>query len=656
MASKENIYSSIQNLYNMDKNTWQEVLAEFYNLIYDTQSKFEQIETKFNTLLGEEVTIQLKEMYNDGSLSELINDDLLNNINEQLGTKAEQTELDDTNKRIANINEQLGTKAEQAELNNTNIRIANIVANNGNGTKDTEIIDARDGEISLFTNINNIDKKYNNSLEMYPILGKNLLNTTFCENATFETIFTSNRLVLNFNKYVKLQNNKNYGVYLYFTDNTVLSSGTGVTFRDSNNNAIISTPLNNTKSTSSNAETITNVEIYLNGTNMGNCTGKTIKSIHCQEYSTDTTYERYNLTFYSKKINGINENLEEINKLFNTSNLYNKFTSIEGQQLLGNGSINVNNNMFVSDFIPVTNKIYYPVNGSTACTIVLYNSNKEKIRGAVVNLSTGQEIDLTNDTNVSYIRYTDNLDKIEKFGLYDTKKYKLIENKTLKISSIEELDNTSLNFWYGKNGDSLGDSITANGSFQKYVKRYFNLAKFSNHGIGGSRLSGNDVSNDKPSMWNDVRINALDNDADFITVMGGTNDGNATIGDLTLSNKDTNTYAGALNVIIEKIYNKYNGNIKIYIMTPTYIVGAEDSMRLYNQANACKEIARLNGCEFIDLVGKSGMNKYNKDLCFASDDGIHPLEVAHRDFIVPVMVIVMRNSQKIDFSMCNYLD
>ena len=70
----ENIYNAIQNVYNMDKTTWQEVLAELYNLVSNVENKFDLFETKFGQLLDEEVTIKLKKMYDDGSLAALIND------------------------------------------------------------------------------------------------------------------------------------------------------------------------------------------------------------------------------------------------------------------------------------------------------------------------------------------------------------------------------------------------------------------------------------------------------------------------------------------------------------------------------------------------------------------------------------------------------
>ena len=71
-----NIYNAIQNLYNMDKTTWQEVLAELYNLVSNVENKFDLFENKFGSLLGKEVTKELKKMYNDGSLSSLLGKEL----------------------------------------------------------------------------------------------------------------------------------------------------------------------------------------------------------------------------------------------------------------------------------------------------------------------------------------------------------------------------------------------------------------------------------------------------------------------------------------------------------------------------------------------------------------------------------------------------
>ena len=65
----DNIYNAIQNVYNMDKTTLQEVLSELYNLVANVENKFDLFELKFGSLLGEQVTRELKKMYDNGSLA-----------------------------------------------------------------------------------------------------------------------------------------------------------------------------------------------------------------------------------------------------------------------------------------------------------------------------------------------------------------------------------------------------------------------------------------------------------------------------------------------------------------------------------------------------------------------------------------------------------
>ena len=93
----DSIYNAIQNLYNMDKTTWQEVLSELYNLVANVENKFDLFELKFGSLLGEQIIRELNKMYDDGSLASLINDKLLKDINTKVDTfKTEVSEQLDT--------------------------------------------------------------------------------------------------------------------------------------------------------------------------------------------------------------------------------------------------------------------------------------------------------------------------------------------------------------------------------------------------------------------------------------------------------------------------------------------------------------------------------------------------------------------------------
>lgn len=115
-----NVYNAIQNLYNMDKETWQEVLSEMYTLVNNTSLKFDTFEQKFLLHLGNEVTKELKKMYANGSLASLINDVLLQDINEKVDTfKTEVNEQLDT--IIQKTNKILSIEDLLRDISNRNI-------------------------------------------------------------------------------------------------------------------------------------------------------------------------------------------------------------------------------------------------------------------------------------------------------------------------------------------------------------------------------------------------------------------------------------------------------------------------------------------------------------------------------------------------------
>ena len=71
----KNIYNAIQNVYNMDKTTWQEVLAELYNLVSNVENKevtilgkVQDLENRLNLLeknyvmIGENININDKDV------------------------------------------------------------------------------------------------------------------------------------------------------------------------------------------------------------------------------------------------------------------------------------------------------------------------------------------------------------------------------------------------------------------------------------------------------------------------------------------------------------------------------------------------------------------------------------------------------------------
>ena len=190
-----NIYNAIQNLYNMDKTTWQEVLSEMYTLVNNTSLKFDIFEQKFLLHLGNETTKEIEKMYNDGRLGDLINDVLFNDINTKLDTIAtlKPNGVDDTENIINTLKVQKRIKLLDGIFKVKNIKLDSDIEIIGSSNTVIELIgksgvpclysinaeninianlsfDGKDldlfgyGVISLFNTVNSVveDCKFNN--------------------------------------------------------------------------------------------------------------------------------------------------------------------------------------------------------------------------------------------------------------------------------------------------------------------------------------------------------------------------------------------------------------------------------------------------------------------------------------------------------------
>ena len=141
----ENIYNAIQNLYNMDKTTWQEVLAELYNLVSDIEQKFENFKQRLELMLGKEVTEVINKMYLDGTLASIINEEIFSDLNNKIGkvksdiTIALTNEVNRINNKIESVNEQLDNKASKKDYC-INIKDYGVKGGNENAINDTEKI------------------------------------------------------------------------------------------------------------------------------------------------------------------------------------------------------------------------------------------------------------------------------------------------------------------------------------------------------------------------------------------------------------------------------------------------------------------------------------------------------------------------------------
>ena len=502
-------------------------------------------------------------------------------------------------------------------------------------------------------NINALEKMNNESLEVF--------NKSSCMKKLIPTIYNNNcvkndgTIVPVAPKYTSLEFNIQNERYIYVKNLTLIKPNNTYchyAILDSDNNVLEKV---------SDISEILNKLIYLPANS-----SKIRFTCSASSYADGEVlvYTNINDTIDSKSsYEYVDNSIQYLDKLYEIDNLFDKNSSevMKGYNLTGDGKSHEDSNSFITNFIPVTadDTVY-------GCFIkdayfVCYNAQKTKIGHGYINASP-DGVTLANLQNVSaqdlptiaYIRFSNPLSLIDSMTITTTPSYRSREHKVIPVKNLKESNNGMINFWEGKIGDSLGDSLTEARFFQLHTANFLNLKKFYCHGIGGSKLSGTDVDSSRPSMWQDSRINALSSDADFITILGGQNDGDVTIGDVSFDNTDTNTYVGALNVIISKIYAKYNGDIIIILCTPFYTPDWGNNMHIKNMAAAVRKVAELWGLPVADFGGLSGANPSTSDVYWGSDK-IHPIEKFYKERLTPILVDTLNKIKPIDYTICNFI-
>ena len=292
-----------------------------------------------------------------------------------------------------------------------------------------------------------------------------------------------------------------------------------------------------------------------------------------------------------------------------------------------------------------------------ACFIYHYDINMNFINCTTLSLTQTSAVYVSQNSEYVRLVYSKSkneptIDWTKKVGertiVYSKKNIAFIDvdelKKMLEIENIQSSSctNTKRTWYAGKKFAFFGDSITHLDSFS-CLKKELAPSEVADCGISGTTISGSSAN----AMWQDTRINSLPLDADVIHVMGGTNDNfqNKPIGEISLNNCDTNTFVGAYNVLLSKIYYKYfrgttgkysqtidysgitrinadrySGFPYIMIATPFYSIQAQENESKY--ADAIKEIAMMWHIPCVDHYYLDGINDQNAYRY--QDDDIHP--------------------------------
>ena len=202
---------------------------------------------------------------------------------------------------------------------------------------------------------------------------------------------------------------------------------------------------------------------------------------------------------------------------------------------------------------------------------------------------------------------------------------------------------------------ALGDSITYGFIPRNYpgypgqLKSYAALAAQKLEKLSGSKvefcnfgISDSTIANLPENTPMCIRYAEMPDDADIITVMGGTNDVRCGVPLGKMSDRCNTTFYGALHTLLQGLYTKYIGDAepsvgakrKIVILTPIKLLNAEKShlpntsennadalFKWESWINAIKEVAAFYSLPVLDMHNLSGINPHLNRTIKGFEDG-----------------------------------
>ena len=320
-------------------------------------------------------------------------------------------------------------------------------------------------------------------------------------------------------------------------------------------------------------------------------------------------------------------------------NLFNKATVTTGYFLGHDNSLTANATYDYSDFIAVTPGQQLVSNYGMRFT-TFYNAAKGWVSGG----SSTTTSTITVPAGVYFIRVTITAANLDGFQLEVGTSSSGYEKWGYRLSTaLVVIDNaTPASGWANKSWASLGDSITASGTWQASVVGALGLIH-TNYGVGGTKLSG--AAGDANAMCQDTRLNAIPTTIDLLTLMGGMNDWAQSVPMGSIGSTDPTTFYGALETFVSKAMARWPGK-RIVLCTNTYgEFAATYASRGWANAYtntlgltpqdymaAIRAIGLKYGLPVADTGARAGWNHYNVSSWVTSESGdyIHPLTVGYK--------------------------
>lgn len=312
-----------------------------------------------------------------------------------------------------------------------------------------------------------------------------------------------------------------------------------------------------------------------------------------------------------------------------SSNLYDKNAagSIDGYRLLESDAMVASATNSISDYIPAQGGESYAVTEGSYTHF--YNSDKEYIDGHGTGITV-----FTAPAGTAFIRTTVRLVRQDDLMFVASDQvptvYQPYDLWTFD-ETVEAGGSGGGSRWQGLKWNVMGDSITESASaYWRSLAADFGFSVARNYGVGGTAVAVRAAPWDTNAMC--IRYDDMDDDADLITVMCGTNDFNqvalGAFGDAV-----NTTFYGALNVLCAGLVEKYPTKTIAFLTLPP-----RENMQsaglgghtVFDYADAIQEVCEYYAIPVFDTLRATQLRPFNADNKTAfMPDGLHPNADGH---------------------------
>ena len=630
------MHGFLNRVYDLEDYTQLEInsklIQKIEEVIENCNNAFEFVDWLKEQGVPDEVQTIIDTMAQDGTLENLINEKLYNDINTQLNTKASEDDLNVERKRIDNfIRLTEGSTTGDAELmdgrNGIDGTTYNLIGNN-----------IRETTKNIYSFISNVFNFKNNTLTN--LLNKNNLTTGKMIDANGAEVDKDGCSYTNDYLFLKGGESITLNFATYFTIVRYTTSKTFVTNIKVNNEDL---PYIYT----ADGDTYLRFNVYNNKKDSAMVVkGKVLPSKYISygerlPHPSDETLSNYQNAF---KV--INENY--------ITNLLNKYNMTNGKIIDANGAESeYPAGCYTNDYLLIRNGESITINFATYFTIAKYDLNKKFIENIIVN-----------EEDVPYIFSADD-DYYLRFNVYSDKKDSamVIKGRTLPNKYVSynqyvmktETDRfiNVLSGSYLFVGDSICYGAGSAGGYAKLIADKNPKMNYKNIGVSGATICRRKPDDGGTSILNKVEEEiALNTSYNHVILEGGVNDlwnqKTWSLGTYDEYNKKSSlnemTICGAFESLIRKCKDKWN-NAFIYYIIPHSI----DRVNTKVGFDTLKSIAKKYNVIVIDLRELSGMDteiESVKSSYTSNSDGVHPNENGYGRFYINPIISILNNYQQ----------